>query len=138
MLGGGGREHAIVRALGRSTHSPELFCAPGNAGIAAEAECLPQLAAADVEAIIAAARKRDVGLVVVGPEAALVAGVIDALEEAGVPAFGPSAAAAELEGSKAFAKELMREAGIPTASHVVLRGREEAIETLPAPPTRPC
>ncbi len=130
MLGGGGREHAIVRALGRSTHSPELFCAPGNAGIAAEAECLPQLAAADVEAIIAAARKRDVGLVVVGPEAALVAGVIDALKEAGVPAFGPSAAAAELEGSKAFAKELMREAGIPTASHVVLRGREEAIEHL--------
>ncbi len=130
VVGGGGREHAIVRALGRSTHSPELFCAPGNAGIAADAECLPNLGASDVEAIVTASRKIRVDLVVVGPEAALVAGITDALKEAGVPAFGPSAAAAELEGSKAFAKELMREAGVPTASHVQLRSREEAIEHL--------
>jgi phosphoribosylamine--glycine ligase len=126
VVGGGGREHAIVRALARSAHSPELFCAPGNAGIAADAECLPEIAADDVEAIVVAARERRIDLVVVGPEMALVAGVVDALEEAGIPAFGPSAAAAELEGSKAFAKELMAEAGVPTAGYALLHTREQA------------
>jgi phosphoribosylamine--glycine ligase len=127
VVGGGGREHAIVRALARSAHAPELLCAPGNAGIAADAECLPAVAADGVEAIVAAAKQHSVDLVVVGPEAALVAGVTDALEDAGVPAFGPSAAAAELEGSKAFAKELMQEAGVPTAAHTLLRSHEEAV-----------
>jgi len=130
VVGGGGREHAIVRALARSAHAPELLCAPGNAGIAADAECLPEIAADDVEAIVAAASERSVDLVVVGPEAALVAGVIDALADAGVPAFGPSAAAAELEGSKAFAKELMSEAGVPTAAHLLLHDREQALTEL--------
>ena len=120
----------MVRALARSVHAPELFCAPGNAGIAADAECLPDVAADDVEAIVAAAAERRVDLVAIGPEAALVAGAADALAEAGIPAFGPSAAAAELEGSKAFAKELMEEAGVPTAAHVLLHSREEAIERL--------
>jgi phosphoribosylamine--glycine ligase len=130
VVGGGGREHAIVRALERSPRSPELLCAPGNPGIGGEAECLPEIGVEDVAAIVAAARERAVDLAIVGPEAPLVAGAVDALEAAGVPAFGPSAAAAELEGSKAFAKELMREAGVPTASHVLLRSREEAIEHL--------
>jgi phosphoribosylamine--glycine ligase len=130
VIGGGGREHAIVRALRRSGHAPEVLCAPGNAGIAADAECLPQIAADDVDAVVALATGRRVGLVAVGPEMALVAGVVDALEQAGVPAFGPSAAAAELEGSKAFAKQLMKEAGVPTAGHVLLRNREEAVEHI--------
>ncbi|HEX8752553.1 MAG TPA: phosphoribosylamine--glycine ligase [Solirubrobacterales bacterium] len=130
VVGGGGREHAIVRALRRSVHAPEVLCAPGNAGIAAEAECLPEVAADDVPAIVAAATEHRVDLVAIGPEAALVAGAVDALEEAGVRAFGPSRAAAELEGSKAFAKELMREAGVPTAGHVLLRGHEEALAEL--------
>jgi phosphoribosylamine---glycine ligase len=120
----------MVRAFARSRHAPELLCAPGNAGIAADAECLPEVGAEDVEAIVAVARKRAVDLVAVGPEAPLVAGLVDALEEAGIAAFGPSGAAAELEGSKAFAKQVMAEAGVPTASHVLLRGREEALEHL--------
>jgi phosphoribosylamine---glycine ligase len=120
----------MVRAFARSRHSPELLCAPGNAGIAADAECLPEVSADDVEAIVAAAREHGVDLVAVGPEAALVAGVVDALELAGIAAFGPSGAAAELEGSKAFAKQLMQEAGVPTASHVLLHSREEALERL--------
>ena len=120
----------MVRALRRSAHAPEVLCAPGNAGIAADVECLPEIAADDVEAIVALATERRVDLVAVGPEMALVAGVVDALEQAGVPAFGPSAAAAELEGSKAFAKELMKEAGVPTAGYVLLRSREEAVEQL--------
>ncbi len=127
VVGGGGREHAIVRALARSAHAPELLCAPGNAGIAADAECLPQTAAADVRAIVEAARGCAADLVVVGPEAPLVDGVVDALEDEGVPAFGPSEAAAELEGSKAFAKQVMSEAGVPTASHTLLQSREEAL-----------
>ena len=130
VVGGGGREHAIVRALRRSPQVTDVLCAPGNAGIAADAECLRQVAADDDAAIVAAAKQHGVDLAVIGPEMGLVAGAVDALEEAGVPAFGPTRAAAELEGSKAFAKELMAEAGVPTASHVLLRSREEALEQL--------
>jgi len=131
VVGGGGREHAIVRALARSAGAGELLCAPGNAGIAADARCLPA-DGGDVRELVDAAVAEDVGLVVVGPEAPLVAGLVDALEAAGVPAFGPSGAAARLEGSKVHAKEVMAEAGVPTAAHEVLRSREEALERLAA------
>ncbi|HKZ14351.1 MAG TPA: phosphoribosylamine--glycine ligase [Solirubrobacterales bacterium] len=130
VVGGGGREHAIVRALRRSAAAPEVLCAPGNAGIAADAEVFPEIAAEDVEAIVALAGRRQVDLAVIGPEAALVVGVVDALEAAGIPAFGPTRAAAELEGSKAFAKELMAAAAVPTASHLLLRSHEEAAAAL--------
>jgi phosphoribosylamine--glycine ligase len=130
VVGGGGREHAIGRALRRSPRVDDVLCAPGNAGVAADAECLPGVAADDAAAIVAAAKEHAVDLVAIGPEAGLVAGAVDALEEVGIPAFGPTKAAAELEGSKAFAKELMAEAGVPTAGYALLRSREEADEQL--------
>ena len=129
VVGGGGREHAIVRALARSQRAPELLCSPGNAGIAEDARCLG-VGTEDTEAIVEAAGAESVDLVIVGPEAPLVAGLVDALEGEGIAAFGPTAAAARLEGSKIHAKELMADAGVPSASHVVLRTREEAAEHI--------
>jgi len=127
VLGGGGREHAIVKALARSPQTPELFCAPGNPGIAAEATCLPDLDPVDPAAVAAKAAELEIDLVAVGPEAPLVAGVVDALKDAGIAAFGPSGAAAQLEGSKAYAKEAMEEAGVPTAGYGVVTDRESAL-----------
>ena len=134
VVGGGGREHAIVRALRRSPQQPELLCAPGNAGHRARTPSCSTSASEDVDGLVAAARDREVDLVVVGPEAPLVAGLVDALAEAGIAAFGPTAAAARLEGSKAFAKEIMAAAGVPTAGHTVVcdgRGRHGRDRRLP-------
>ena len=113
VVGAGGREHALVRALRRSTGAPSVLCAPGNPGIGAEAE-LVNVAVDDIAGLVDAAASCD--LVVVGPEAPLVAGLVDELAARGIAAFGPTAAAARLEGSKTFAKEVMEAAGVPTAS----------------------
>jgi phosphoribosylamine--glycine ligase len=125
VVGSGGREHALVRTLLRGASAPEVLATPGNAGIARDGvECVPS---GDV---VAAAQEREIDLVVVGPEAPLVAGLVDELDAAGIAAFGPTRAAARIEGSKAYAKELMRECGVPTASHVMFRDRAEAVAHL--------
>jgi phosphoribosylamine--glycine ligase len=119
VLGSGAREHAIVQALLRSPQQPEVVCAPGNIGIARQAAARP-VDVADPAAVVSLAGSLAADLVVVGPEAPLVAGVADALEEAGIACFGPSQRAAELEGSKAFCKEIMTAAGVPTAGYRVV------------------
>jgi len=116
VVGSGGREHALVWKIAQSPRVSALFAAPGNPGMAALATLVP-LQVGDLDGLVAFARREAIDLVVVGPEAPLVSGLVDRLSEAGVPAFGPSAAAAELEGSKAFAKEIMASAGIPTAEY---------------------
>jgi phosphoribosylamine--glycine ligase len=134
VVGAGGREHALVRALNRSPARPEVLCAPGNAGIRGEVAPLPDADPAHVDVLARAAAAAEVDLVVVGPEAPLVAGASDALAAEGVSCFGPSAAAARLEGSKAFAKEVMAAAGVPTAGHTVVTTVEEGLAAIDAYP----
>jgi phosphoribosylamine--glycine ligase len=116
VVGAGGREHALAWAIAASPLVDALYCAPGNAGIAEEAECVA-IRATDIAGLVGFCHRERIDLVVVGPEAPLVSGLVDALEAEGVQAFGPSAAAAALEGSKAFAKDLCVRAGIPTAAY---------------------
>jgi len=116
VIGSGGREHALCWAIAKSPGCHELLCAPGNAGIAQVARCI-DVAADDIDEIIELAEDEEIGLVVVGPEGPLVAGLADALTEAGVKVFGPSAAAAEIEGSKGVMKDLCARYGIPTADY---------------------
>jgi phosphoribosylamine--glycine ligase len=116
VVGSGGREHALAWAIAASPLVDALYCAPGNAGIAEEAECVA-IHATDIAGLVGFCRRERIDYVVVGPEAPLVSGLVDALEAEGIPAFGPSAAAAALEGSKAYAKDLCERAQIPTAAY---------------------
>ncbi|MBG03752.1 MAG: phosphoribosylamine--glycine ligase [Rhodospirillaceae bacterium] len=116
VVGSGGREHALCWSIAASPLCDKLYCAPGNAGIAAEAECVP-IGAEDVPALVDFAKSEAIDFVVVGPEAPLCAGLVDRLTEAGIKAFGPSAAAAQLEGSKGFMKDLCAKYDIPTATY---------------------
>ncbi len=136
VLGSGAREHALVQALGRSPQRPEVLCSPGNAGISLEVEVPdPALDAEDPAAVVALARRLGADLVVVGPEAPLVAGVADGLGAAGIRCFGPTAAAARLEGSKSFCKEVMSAAGVPTAAHTVVTDPDAGMAAISRYPT---
>src|ERR1700719_604936 len=125
ILGSGGREHALAWKMAASPLVERLFCAPGNAGIGRECE-LVALDPADHGAVIAFCRARRIDCVVVGPEPPLCAGIVDDLEAAGIKAFGPSKAAARLEGSKGFTKDLCRDNGLPTAAYERFRNADEA------------
>ena len=126
VIGGGGREHAIVDALARSPRVGKIYCAPGNAGIARQAECVA-IRETEVEKLRDFAALRGVGLTIVGPEAALAAGVADAFRAAGLRIFGPTKAAARIESSKEFAKKLMGKYGIPTAAYETFADYAEAL-----------
>jgi phosphoribosylamine--glycine ligase len=135
LLGSGGREDALAWRLKQSPSCSRLVAAPGNPGIARWAEC-HVVDPCDPDAVVGLAQSTDAGLVVIGPEAPLVAGVADALRAAGIPAFGPSAAAAQLEGSKGFTKDLCAQAGIPTADYVRVEsvtGARAALDRFPIP-----
>ena len=126
VVGGGGREHALAWKLAQSPRVARVLCAPGNAGIAAEATCVP-VKADDLDGLFDLARRERVDLTVVGPEAPLVAGIVDRFTAAGLTVFGPTAGAAALEGSKAFAKRIMQKYGVPCAHAEVFADRDAAV-----------
>jgi phosphoribosylamine---glycine ligase len=130
VIGSGGREHALIWALRKNANHPlEIFCAPGNAGIAEIAECHP-ISVNDLSALRAFARARRIDLTIVGPEAPLAAGIVDQFEERGLPIVGPGREAARLESSKAFAKDFMRRHSIPTARYRIAASSNEATAIL--------
>lgn len=129
VIGSGGREHAIVRALKKSPRVEKLYCAPGNGGISKDAECCP-VNAMDKEGMLALAKEKNVDFVFVAPDDPLAAGMVDHLEAAGIPCFGPNARAAQIESSKVFSKGLMKKYGIPTAEYEVFDHSEKALEYI--------
>ncbi|MBR3290231.1 MAG: phosphoribosylamine--glycine ligase, partial [Clostridia bacterium] len=135
VVGGGGREHAIIQKLKESPAVSEMFALPGNGGIAADAVCVP-IGAKDLDAQVDFAVSHGIDFAVVAPDDPLVLGAVDRLEAAGIPCFGPNANAAIIEGSKVFAKNLMKKYGIPTAAYEVFTDADAAlayIETAPIP-----
>lgn len=133
VVGGGGREHAIIKQLKKSGEIEKIFCLPGNGGIAADAVCVP-IDANDIENIVKFAKDEGIGYAVVAPDDPLVLGAVDALQEAGVPCFGPNKAAAIIEGSKVFSKNFMKKYGIPTAGYEVFDDAQKALEFLKTAP----
>jgi len=129
VVGSGGREHALVWKIAQSSLVEELYCAPGNGGISAIAQCVP-IKAMDIEGIVKFSKEKQMDMVVVAPDDPLAAGMVDALEEAGIRAFGPNKAAAVIESSKSFAKELMKKYNIPTADYEVFDNSNDAINYL--------
>jgi len=129
VVGGGGREHALVWKLKQSPRVKEVYCAPGNAGIARDASCV-NISAEDIPALMAFAREKAIDLTIVGPEAPLNAGIVDKFREAGLKIFGPSRAAAEIEGSKVVAKDIMAKYGIPTAGYAAFTDPEKAFSYI--------
>ena len=129
IVGGGGREHAIAAAVAKSPKCDKLYCAPGNAGIAALAECVP-IGAMEFDKIVDFSREKEIDLVIVGMDDPLVGGLVDELEKAGIRAFGPNKAAAIIEGSKAFSKDLMKKYNIPTAEYENFDDPEKALDYL--------
>ena len=129
IVGGGGREHAIAQSVAKSEKVDKIYCTPGNAGIAALAECAP-IGAMEFDKIVAFAKEKEVDLVIVGMDDPLVGGLVDELEAAGIRAFGPKKNAAILEGSKAFSKDLMKKYNIPTAAYENFTDPDEAIKYL--------
>ena len=135
VVGGGGREHAIIRALKKNPQVETIYALPGNGGIAQDAECVP-IGATDIDKIVAFAVEKKVDYAVVAPDDPLVLGCVDALEAKGIPCFGPRANAAIIEGSKIFAKNLMKKYGIPTADYAVFEDMDQALaylDTAPVP-----
>jgi len=135
VVGGGGREHAIIKKLKENKSVEEIFALPGNGGIAADATCV-NIGAKDIDAIVDFAKNNAIDFAVVAPDDPLVLGCVDALNEAGIPAFGPNKAAAIIEGSKVFSKDLMKKYGIPTAEYEVFSDKDAALaylETCPIP-----
>lgn len=129
IVGGGGREHAIAAAVARSPKADKIYCAPGNAGIAEVAECVP-LGVDEFDKIASFAKEKEVDLVIAGPDDPLAAGIVDVLEAAGLRVFGPRKNAAILEGSKAFSKDLMKKYNIPTAAYETFDDAQKAVEYL--------
>lgn len=129
VIGQGGREHALVWKLKQSPKVTEVYCAPGNAGTALDGRNV-DIASTDISALVRFAQKEEIGLTVVGPEAPLVAGVVDAFQKAGLTVFGPSKAASQLEGSKIFCKDILRKANVPTAEAWAFSNADEAIRFL--------
>ena len=130
VIGGGGREHAVCKKLSESKDVTEILCAPGNAGIAQVARCIPEVKATDIEGIVALAQREKVDFVCVTPDDPLALGCVDKLEAAGIPAFGPTAYAAQMEASKIFSKNLMRKYGIPTAKSETFTEMDKALAYL--------
>ena len=137
VVGGGGREHALIMKLAESSKTEKIFCVPGNGGISRYAECFPNVSATDIDAVVDLAKQVQADLVVVAPDDPLVLGMVDALNQQGFKTFGPNKAGAIIEGSKVFSKQLMKKYNIPTAKYEVFSNSKDAIEYIKKEDTYP-